>query len=301
MPSRPATDLQPDATGAAADRRAAVLVTAEALAAELQGARPPVILAVRSDDTAAPRPFDAHDRIPGAIETSLAKDFADPSDHRRGARPLPALSRLADRVRAWGIDADTAIVVYDHDGNLQAARAWWVLRWAGLANVRMLDGGFADWARAGRAVTRALPVIARAGTAVLDGGHMPELDAAGAASLARRGVLLDSRIPPNYAGAETAPGEARRGHIPGAINLPAPRNLGDEGRFASPAALREIYGAAGVFAGPEVGVYCGAGVSAAHDVAALAMLGLEAAMYPGSWSAWIGDPRHPVARGPEPG
>ncbi len=295
-----ATDLLPAAPGEAPSRRA-VLVTAKTLAAELQADRPPVILVVRSDDTTAPRPFDTHDRIPGAIETDLALDFADPSNLRLGSRPLPALHRLEERVRAWGIDPDTAIVVYDHDGNLQAARAWWVLRWAGLSKVRMLDGGFPAWARATLPVTRVLPDLARAGTATLTGGHMPELDAAGSAALARRGVLLDSRIAPNYVGADIAPGEAPRGHIPGAVNIPAPRNLDDDGRFASLTALREIYDTAGVFDGSDVGVYCGAGVSAAHDVAALAMLGIDAAMYPGSWSAWIGDPQHPVARGREPG
>ena len=301
MPPIPANDPQPDALSNTAFRRATVLVTARALAAERQGDRPPVILVVRSDDTTAPRPFDAHDRIPGAIETSLAHDFADPSDLRLGSRPLPALHRLAERVSAWGIDVHTATVVYDHDGNLQAARAWWVLRWAGLAKVRMLDGGFPAWAAAALPVTRALPAVARAGTATLTGGHMPELGAAGSAALARRGALLDSRIAPNYAGGDTAPGEAPRGHIPGAVNIPAPRNLDNNGFFASVTALREIYGAAGVFDGREVGVYCGAGVSAAHDVAALAILGIDAAMYPGSWSAWIGDPHHPVARGREPG
>ena len=294
MPACSAIDRWPDDE---AVRRAAVLVTAEALAAAQQDPRAPVILVVRSDDTAAPRPFDAHDRIPGAIETSLPHDFADPSDRLLGSRPLPALDRLAARVRAWGIDVDTSIVVYDHDGNLQAARAWWVLRWAGLSNTRMLDGGFPAWARAGLPVTRALPHIAHSGSASLTGGHMPGLDAAQSAALARSGVLLDSRVAANYAGSDDLPG----GHIPGAVNIPAARNLDESGRFASSSVLRETYRAAGVLDGRDVGVYCGAGVSAAHNVAALAMLGIDAALYPGSWSAWIGDHGRPVVRGPEPG
>jgi len=114
-------------------------------------------------------------------------------------------------------------------------------------------------------------------------------------------VLLDSRIRPNYIGAAVPPGTPPRGHIPGALSAPAADNLTEPGPFAEAETLRHLYAALGADGSRPVGVYCGAGISAALDVAALATLGIEAAMYPGSWSAWSADPARPVMVGGVPG
>ena len=278
-----------------------VLIAADALAACMGAGDHVVILAIRSLDSTAPRPFATARRLPGALDATLAEDFADRSDPERGSRPLPSLDDFSRRVRAWGITSRSLVVVYDHDGNLQAARAWWVLRWAGVPRVRILDGGFQSWIRVGLDMTSVLPAVPVASHIVLVGDRMPQLDADRAAALARSGVLLDSRMVENYAGGASPPGAPRRGHIPGAVSLPAAANLDADGCFASPQVLRALYGRAGALNEVPNGVYCGAGVSAAHDVAALATLGVNAPMYVGSWSAWSADPQRPAAIGMEPG
>ncbi len=296
--------LPPDAqnTTAARDRalRTAVLVEPVDVAEAIAAGRSPVVIAVRAPDAEPAGPWDAVLRIPGAVDAHLATDFAGPGGGLAGSRPLPTIRSLQQSVWRLGLHADSDVVVYDHDGGLQAARAWWVLRWAGVTRVRLLDGGFPAWVAAG------LPTTNRAtepppGSLVVEGAHMPVLDADDAQFLARTGLLLDSRIAPNYEGGETRPGEAPRGHIPGAVSVPAAANLDATGRFLDARQLRALYVAAGLGGARPVGVYCGAGVSAAHDLIALASIGIDAPMYVGSWSAWSADPSRPVARGPAPG
>lgn len=296
-PSRLIPDSLPPADPSA---RAAVLVEAKSLATWLLEPVPPVVLVVRSSEAAEGGPWHASPRIPSAIDTYLASDFAAPSHPTAGSRPLPGIADLQAAAKRWGLRATSRVVVYDHDGGLQAARAWWILRWAGLEQVWLLDGGYAAWQAAGLAVDHST-VLPMASDITLTPGHLPQIDADAAQALAREGLLLDSRITPNYEGGPTPPGEWPRGHIPGAVSVPAAANLDDQGAFLDATRLRSLYAKAGVDATVPVGVYCGAGVSAAHNVLALASLGIHAPMYVGSWSAWSADPALPVARGPEPG
>jgi thiosulfate/3-mercaptopyruvate sulfurtransferase len=275
------------------DPRARVLITPEALS-RLRGA---AILAVRNprgDESRTPR-------IPGAIDVDLPGELASPGGGTRGSRPLPEIAALQAHARGWGLRQGQTVIVYDHDRGLQAARGWWVLRWAGIADVRLLDGGFTAWKAAGLAVVAEAPAAPAPGDVILSPGHLPVLDADGAAALARSGVLLDSRIRPNYVGATVAAGMPKRGHIPGALSAPAADNLTEAGPFAEAETLHHIYAALGADGTRPVGVYCGAGISAAHDVLALASLGIPAAMFPGSWSAWSADPARPAAVGGRPG
>jgi thiosulfate/3-mercaptopyruvate sulfurtransferase len=284
----------------AQDFRANVLITAEALAQRVNRDKNIVVLAVRSTDSSAPKPYDLNDRIPGAVDTDLASEFSRVPQPGEGSRPLPHISDLEKHVRQWGIDRSSFVVLYDHDGNLQAARGWWVLRWAGLKNIRLLDGGFAAWQAAGLPVDRIQPKP-RTSSITLSAGHLPVIDAPASAALARSGILLDTRIAPNYQGGVTDPGQPARGHIPGAINIPAADLLAADGTFADEKTLIEIFRRLGVDGSRSVGFYCGAGVSAPHGMAALATIGIEAALYPGSWSAWSSESSRPVARGSEPG
>ncbi len=128
---------------------------------------------------------------------------------------------------------------------------------------------------------------------------MPVLDAAGTARLARDGVLLDARAAERYRG-EVEPVDPVAGHVPGARSAPTTANLSPSGTLLVPEALRARF--ADLLADRvPVGVYCGSGVTAAHEVLALAVAGIAAALYPGSWSEWVSDPSRPVAVGPEPG
>ncbi|MBN9793930.1 ketopantoate reductase [Pseudonocardia sp. TMWB2A] len=277
-----------------------VLVDARSLAAELAGDTPPVLLDVRwalGDPHGREHHRAGH--LPGAVHVPLDTELAAHSDDPRdGRHPLPDVASLQAAARRWGVRADRPVVVYDATGGLAAGRAWWLLRWAGHDDVRLLDGGLAAWTAAGQRVESGEVPDPEPGDVVLTGGALPVLDADSAAALARDGLLLDARAGERYRG-ETEPVDPRAGHVPGAVNAPTADNLDTDGRFRDPAALRARFAALGALDRP-VGVYCGSGVTAAHQVAALAAAGVPAALYPGSWSAWSNDPTRPVATGAEP-
>ncbi|HEY2794755.1 MAG TPA: rhodanese-like domain-containing protein [Micromonosporaceae bacterium] len=151
----------------------------------------------------------------------------------------------------------------------------------------------------GRASGRVRRAHRRTGDITLSHGHLPTLDADTAAAMSAHGVLLDARAAERYRG-EHEPIDPKAGHIPSAISAPTTDNLGPDGRFRSPDELRRRFADLGLSEGDAVGVYCGSGVTAAHEVAALAIAGIDAALYPGSWSAWSADPERPVALGSEP-
>lgn len=233
--------------------------------------------------------------IPGAAYVDLEVDLADPPG-ARGRHPLPDRARFEAAMRRCGVRSDVPVVVYDAVAGTSAARCWWLLRYHGHRRAKVLDGGWQAWLADGGAVeegsTRPLP-----GDFVAQPGAMPVLDADGAARVAREGTLVDARAPERYRG-EVEPVDPVAGHIPGAVNVPTAANLEQPGgRFKDARSLTPVYELAGVRPGREVGVYCGSGVTAAHDVLALEALGLEAALYPGSWSEWVHDARRPVARG----
>jgi thiosulfate/3-mercaptopyruvate sulfurtransferase len=257
-----------------------VLITAEELRAE----KPFVLLDVRwalGDPDGRKHYRDGH--IPGAVFVDLDVDLAAPATPQGGRHPLPALEDLQSAARRWGIgDLDTPVVVYDAMGGMAAARAWWLLRWAGLRDVRILDGGLPAWTAAGGALETG-ESTPPAGAVTLTGGGMPTVQADEVADWS--GVLLDARAAERYRG-ELEPVDPRAGHIPGALNAPTSENLYAAGRFVSPEVLRERFAALGVGEGRPVAVYCGSGVTAAHEIAALAVAGIDAALYPGSWSQW---------------
>jgi thiosulfate/3-mercaptopyruvate sulfurtransferase len=128
---------------------------------------------------------------------------------------------------------------------------------------------------------------------------MPVLDAAGAQATARAGLLLDARAGERYRG-ETEPVDPVAGHIPGAVSAPTAGNVNPDGTFKDPAELAARFAALGVVPGASTAAYCGSGVTAAHEVLALALAGVPAALYVGSWSNWVADPSRPVATGPGP-
>lgn len=272
--------------------RAAVLVEAVALAAELAGDEPPVLLDVRwalGRTDGHERYLEAH--LPGAVFVDLERELAGPPSPARGRHPLPEVADLEAAARRWGVREERPVVAYDDGGGTSAARAWWLLRWAGVRDVRLLDGGLAAWRASGLGV-EAGAVVPEPGDVVLQPGALPTTDADGVA--AWPGVVLDARAPERFAG-ETEPVDPRAGHVPGALSAPTAGNLAADGTFLPAPALRARYAALGATDGRPVAVYCGSGVTAAHDVAALASIGVDAVLYPGSWSQWSHDPARPVA------
>ena len=223
--------------------------------------------------------------VPGAAYVDLATDLADPPG-RRGRHPLPDPERFAEAMRRCGVDRDRPVVVYDEVGGTSAARCWWLLRFHGHPDVTLLDGGWPAWQDAGGAVETG-PVAASYGSFVADPGHLLVVDAGAAERIARAGVLVDARAPERFRG-EVEPVDPVAGHVPGAVNVPTAANLDGSARFRPVEELRELYAAA--VAADEVAVYCGSGVTAAHDVLALELLGVRAALYAGSWSEWVTEP-----------
>ncbi|XMG31395.1 sulfurtransferase [Amycolatopsis bartoniae] len=272
-----------------------VLVAADELARELESADPPVLLDVRwalGDPHGHQHYLDGH--LPGAVYVDLDTELAAPAVPTEGRHPLPDVEALQAAARRWGISEGSRVVAYDNSGNLAAARAWWLLRWAGVEDVRLLDGGLAAWG--GRPQETGPGRTREQGDVVLKPGAMPVLDMDEAATF--DGVLLDARAGERYRG-EQEPVDPRAGHIPGAVSAPTADNLTPDGRFRSPEELTERFTSLGA-ADTPVGVYCGSGVTAAHEVAALAVAGIKAALYPGSWSQWSNHPDRPIATGPNP-
>jgi thiosulfate/3-mercaptopyruvate sulfurtransferase len=243
--------------------------------------------------------------LPGAVYVDLDTELAEPATGTGGRHPLPSGERLQAALRRAGVRAGSRVVSYDDGDGSVAARAWWLLRWAGLPaeRVAVLDGGYRAWVEEGRPVT-AEPSRPEPGDVVVCPGEMPVLDAGDAASVARTGVLLDARAPGRYRG-ETEPVDPRAGHVPGARNAPATGNVGPDGRWLAPAALAERFAGLGVRPGVDVGAYCGSGINATALVLALEHAGLRdvsspAGLYAGSWSDWCTDPARPVATGAAP-
>jgi thiosulfate/3-mercaptopyruvate sulfurtransferase len=220
---------------------------------------------------------------------------AEGAGGNRGRHPVPSADGFGARMRALGVRSDRGVVVYDDSDSTAAARAWWLLRYFGHPSVRVLDGGFRAWVAAGLPAERAEPAPGP-GDFIARPGQLPLLAADGAAALARRGLLLDARAAERYRG-ETEPVDPVAGHIPGAVSAPTAQNVNPDGTFRSVAELRRRFAGLGVTEGGAVGAYCGSGVTAAHEVLALALAAIPAALYAGSWSDWITDPGRPVATG----
>jgi thiosulfate/3-mercaptopyruvate sulfurtransferase len=275
-----------------------VVVDAATLATELRSSRPPALLDVRwalGDPDGEKQYLDGH--LPDAVYVNLDEELASPPSPEAGRHPLPDINDLQRAARRWGLAAHQPVVVYDDNGGLSAARAWWLLRWAGHTDARILDGGLGAWRAAGEPVATGAYRL-EAGDITLTAGGLPTVDVDTAASLARTGVLLDARAGERYRG-ETEPIDPRAGHIPGALSRPAGDNLGPNGRFRPAAELQARL--SDLPADATVGVYCGSGVTAAHEIAALQIAGIDAVLFPGSWSAWSADPDRPIATGSQPG
>jgi thiosulfate/3-mercaptopyruvate sulfurtransferase len=275
------------------------LIGVAELAAALRPGRDaaaPVLLDVRWR-LLGPPPAElyAAGHLPGAVSVDIDADLSAPPG-RGGRHPLPDPADLQAVLRRCGVRRGSAVVAYDDGDGSSAARAWWLLRWAGHPGVRVLDGGFAAWTAAGLPVSTEVPRPAPGDVVVRPGG-MPVLDAAGAAAVVAGGVLLDARAAERFRG-EVEPVDPVAGHVPGARSAPLGGNLGPDGRFRPPAELRRRFAGLGVRPGVPVGVYCGSGVTAAQEVLALELAGVPAALYAGSWSEWITDPDRPVATGP---
>lgn len=279
-----------------------VLISAEELLARFSAGEPPILLDVRykPGKPALVEEYEAG-HIPGAIFVDLARDLAGTGGEKKGRKPLPDPGDLESTLQRWGVTEDREIVVYDNNRGLSAARGWWVLRWAGIENVRVLDGGYRAWLSTG-GETATGPSQDPPGRSsflidVRGVGHLPVLELDDVEDWARENLLVDARKAEVYRGEWKSEMDTRYGHIPRARSFPATSNLDDEGYFLPPEEILGNLEKVRNGHGAPIGVYCGGAVVAAHQTLALRSAGIEASLFVGSWSAWTTDPNRPEELG----
>ena len=248
----------------------------------------------------------AASHIPHALYAHLDEHLSAPRTAGSGRHPLPQIEGLAATFGRWGIDERVAVIAYDQGSGAFAARLWWLLRWLGHVEVAVLNGGLAAWERAGLPLStesvRRAPrrFTARPDPRMLASGN--EVAAAALSGALTRGqqLLVDARSADRFAG-ENETIDPVAGHIPGARNHPFAGNIDAHGRFLEARLLRRSWD--NTLRGvppPRLIAMCGSGVTASHNLLALEVAGLPGArLYAGSWSEWITDPAHPIARGPD--
>lgn len=229
--------------------------------------------------------------IPGAAYVDMDTALAGPPG-TRGRHPLPDVAVFEAALRRAGVSTGRPVVVYDDWQGRAAARCWWLLRFHGHPEVRVLDGGLEAWRRTGGPLESGFQVGPE-GTFTADPGHLPVVGTDDVLAFAEAHTLVDARNPERFRG-EVEPIDPVAGRIPGAVNVPTGANLRADGTFRGAEEIRALYRAVGVGEGAQVAAYCGSGVTAAHDILALAVAGIDAALYPGSWSEWVADPSRPV-------
>jgi thiosulfate/3-mercaptopyruvate sulfurtransferase len=268
-----------------------------------------VVLDCRFDLTAPDAGARAYlaGHIPTARYVDLNRDLSAPVTAASGRHPLPAPERMAARFEALGIREHSQVVVYDDVNGSFAARAWWLLRWLGHAQVAVLDGGMKAWRAAGGALeSGGTTQPADSGPAASGAASSPRVDPQAVvgsdelAELLKEGhrLLVDTRAPERFSGT-VEPIDPVAGHIPGAVNHPFSANLAGDGHFLPPEELERRWRERlnGVSPADTIAM-CGSGVTACHNLLALEIAGLPGAkLYAGSWSEWIRDPKRPVARG----
>lgn len=232
--------------------------------------------------------------LPGAAYFDLDKDLSSPPKEHGGRHPLPEVEGFVKKLELAGIGDDTSVVVYDDASNVFAGRMWWLLRYLGHGDVRVLDGGLSAWQAAGYETTAELPHRERAS---LTPRPNPEMVASIEEVKRKLGdphtVLIDSRGAARYRG-DDEPLDKKAGHIPSARNLPYAGNF-ENGKLKAEEALKERFAEVN---DAEVIVYCGSGVSAANNLLALEEVGVEGAkLYVGSWSDWSSYEDTPVETG----
>ncbi|MED5814539.1 sulfurtransferase [Mycolicibacterium sp. 050232] len=276
-----------------------VFVTVRELRERIASGDPVVVLDVRWS-LAKPDGEQAYlaGHLPGAVYVSLDDELTDHRVAGRGRHPLPSGTDLQAAARRWGVRKGVPTVVYDDWNRAGSARAWWVLTAAGVDGVRILDGGLAAWTAAGEGLHsgRFTPESGDVDVVHDDLYHGALRTLTAEQTQSGVDLLLDARAPERFRG-EVEPVDPVAGHIPGAVNLPSTQLLSAEGTLLPDARLRALLADRGVAGGADVGTYCGSGVTAALAVAGLAAAGVDAALYPGSWSEWASHPDRPVAKG----
>ena len=294
------------------------LISVEALANQIDQV---ILIDCRSDlfDASLGQQQYEAGHIPNAAFFALHDALSGPKRPGSGRHPLPDQESLVQRMRQLGTNNESLIIVYDAGASVYAARLWWLLRWCGHDEVKVLDGGYAAWVKAGYPSS-----TSQARTAGVQKGQgsfscrpsletIIESDALLLSLESGRYCIVDARAAERWRG-DVEPLDPVAGHIPGALNRPNTQNLRPDGRFKPAEVLREEWlslmttqaqhkpAAAGASGGAALVHSCGSGVSACHNLLAMRLAGLDRdlVLHPGSWSEWCADPKRPVAKGDRP-
>lgn len=246
----------------------------------------------------AKKPYDSYAtaHIPLAVFCDPELDLAGVPSREAGRNPLPDIERVRDAVRRWGVRSEHLVIVYDAGDGLFASRAWWILRWAGLENVRVLTGGLAAWEADGNETAFGPGNLPRPGTIAVSEGNMPVASLDDVRTWSERGILVDAREPSRFEGRSERV-DLQAGHIPGAVNLAARSLQNADGSFLPVEQLRERFASVGIEDGRNVAVYSGSGLHSSLFIQAMEEAGITgAALYVGGWSQWAGDPSLPIVR-----
>jgi thiosulfate/3-mercaptopyruvate sulfurtransferase len=240
----------------------------------------------------------AASHLPGAIFMSIDEDLSTIKNGKNGRHPLPTPEAFAKTLGAKGIDNSSKVVVYDQGNSMFVGRLWWMLKWLGHDAVFVLDGGFAQWQKEGRALEATTNTKPAATFVAQENASMRLTIDEVATTLGnadRR--IIDARAAERYRG-EVEPVDPVAGHIPGAFNRPFLTNLRD-GVFKPADELKRDFDALLAGRAPESIIHqCGSGVSAISNIIAMEHAGLPGSkLYAGSWSEWSQDVARPVARG----
>ena len=271
------------------------IISVSELQEQCEAASTPVLLDCRYDlaDLEDGRVRYLREHLPGAQYVSLDDDCCAPIGTHGGRHPLPTTDAMAALFSRLGIErGSTPGLAYDDEGGCYAARVWWMLRYCGHEDVRVLDGGFTAWKEAGGALTREVPEVSATvfipevqAELIADERNVRERDASQ--------LLIDCRAQERFTGAQETIDRVA-GHIPGAFNVPWKGLVEEDGRFRSVSTLADQLTAVD----ERSIMYCGSGVTACVNILAaeLCALGLPR-LYAGSWSDWITWPENPVATG----
>lgn len=240
--------------------------------------------------------------IAGHIKTSIHAHLEDDLSgkiipNETGRHPLPSNEEWQETLRSWGIEKDSSIVVYDQKNSMFAARAWWMLKWAGINNVKVLDGGLQSWIDSGEQISTDQPDQRKTSTISIEVNDSWTVSKQDIMDNTANYTLIDARSLTRYRG-DLEPLDNKAGHIPNAINVDFTANLNAEGTFLSAEKLASRFESLANQA--SVVSYCGSGVTACHNILAISIAGIkQPQLYPGSWSEWITQGQTKISLGVE--
>ena len=257
-----------------------------------------LLLAAEQGYTSQPgRERYLREHIPGAGFINLSEDWSDTRSPYNNT--LPQIDALAEAIGRDGISNDNLVVLYSSSHLMWATRAWWLLRYAGHTNVKVLNGNLAAWLDAGLPVESGAKAYAAATFSPSERADVFVSTAEMVAGMEDGVCTVNALSPALYEGT----GEfyyGRRGHIPGSRSLYFSDLL--ENEFFLPAEqLHQTLEARGMLSASRTLIYCGGGIAATLEAFACALVGQEnVGVYDGSMSEWAANEELPLTLGSKP-